>query len=208
MKVLAIVASGRRSGNINNICEKVIEGARNVGHEVELINLYDYNVKHCIGCLECTKTRKCVLKDDFETIYNKEKDADVIVIGTPIYCHSVPGILKDFIDRSCYAVTPFVDVAPNESYFGKLGLVRKYLNGFKINAPFKTKRFITILSCSNPSKYSSDIKEASSLMKKYTEEMGSKIIKSIKCTDTLFKLKPKTIEKIYQEAFLIGSCIK
>ncbi len=208
MKVLAITTSGRRNGNVNNICLKVLEGAKSAGNEVEIINLHDYNVNHCIGCLECTKTKKCIHKDDFETIYNKEKEADVIIIGAPIYCHSVPGILKDFIDRSCSIVTPFADVKPNESLFGKLSIAQKYMQGFKVNAPFKSKKFITVLACNNPSKNSSDIKDANSILKKFTDEMGGKIINRIKCADTLFKLNPKAVDKAYQQAFIIGTCLK
>ena len=209
MKILAISASGRRTGNINQICSKIIEGAASNGHETEIINLYDYSIKHCIGCLECTKTRKCVLKDDFNELYKKEEDADLIIMATPVYCHSVPGALKDFIDRNCHAVIPYMDIDKGTSYFGKLKFVNEYLKKFKANVPFKNKRFITVIACSNPSKNGDDIKSVSSLMKKFVEgEMGGKIFKCIKCTDTLFQLNPRNLDKVHEQALNLGSSIK
>lgn len=208
MKVLVISASGRRKGNVNTICSKIIEGAASAGHEAEEVNLYDYNVKHCIGCLECTKTRKCVLKDDFEELFKKESEADVIVVGTPVYCNSVPGILKDFIDRNCHAVIPYVEVNGDMSLFEKLKRTNHYLKGFKLNAPFKGKKFITVIACSNPSKNGDDVKSVAALMKKFAEgEMGGKIKKCIKCTDTLFRFKVKSLDKIYEQALKIGQSI-
>lgn len=205
MKVLAITASGRRNGNVNNICAKLLEGAEKAGHEAELINLHDYDIKHCIGCLECSKTKKCIHKDDFEELFEKEHEADVIILAAPIYCHSLPGIMKDFIDRSCSSVIPYVSVNASDSKLSKLGIAREYMNGFKTNAPFKAKKYITVLACSNPSKNSSDFKAVNAQLKKFTDEMGSKIIKKIKCPDTLFRLNPNKINIIYQQAFALGA---
>jgi NAD(P)H-dependent FMN reductase len=208
MKVLAIVASGNRNGNVSKLCKKITEGAQSAGNEVEIINLYDYKVNPCTGCLGCTRTRKCVQKDDFEALFNKEKEADYIIIGSPIYGHSVTGILKNFIDRSCHATIPFVQIPTDAGLFAKLGLAKEYLNGFKMNAPFKGKKFITVLACNNPSKTSSDMKAASLVLKKFIDEMGGTLFGSIRCADTLFRLNPKSLEKAYQQAYRVGIRIR
>ncbi len=73
MKVLAIIASPKRNGNVSSICGKILEGAAQSGHQIELFNLYDYNLKYCSGCLTCTKTRQCVIEDDFDMLFDKGK---------------------------------------------------------------------------------------------------------------------------------------
>ena len=71
-----------------------------MGGEKELVLLREKNIRHCLGCLSCGKTKKCVIPDDMQEIYAKIENADVIVIGTPNYYDNVSGLLKDFIDRT------------------------------------------------------------------------------------------------------------
>jgi len=96
MKVIAICGSPRR-GNTEFILNKIFNS---LPGKKELILLRNKNIKHCSGCLSCDKTKKCVIKDDMEEIYNKLKEADLIIIGTPNYFDNVTGLLKDFIDRT------------------------------------------------------------------------------------------------------------
>lgn len=205
MKLLVLSASAKQGGTVNTVCKELLEGAKSVGHDTEMVNLHDYNIKHCVGCMQCTKTRQCMIKDDFDIVFEKVKEADYIILGSPIYCHNVAGIMKDFFDRSCFAVTPYVEMQKEDKIFDKLKRASNYLNGFKINAPFKSKKLITVLACSNPI---SDFKEADAQIKKFTGEMGIKKIQKIRCADTLFRLKPKSIDKIYKRAFAVGASIK
>ena len=61
------------------------------------------NIKYCIGCRKCKKPgyeKICSLKDDMsDFIYQKIFDADVIVIGLPIYTGREPAQLATFFDR-------------------------------------------------------------------------------------------------------------
>ncbi len=205
MKLLVVSASAKQGGTVNTVCKKLLEGAESVGHDTEIINLHDYHMKHCIGCMQCTKTKQCILKDDFDVLFEKVKEADYIILGSPIYCHNVAGIMKDFLDRSCFAVTPYVEIQQEDKLFDKLKRGIRYLDGFKNNAPFKTKKLITVLACSNPI---SDFKEADTQIKKFAEEMGIKRIQKVRCADTLFRLNPKSIDKIYKRAFAMGANIK
>jgi multimeric flavodoxin WrbA len=58
------------------------------------------NIKHCAGCLYCDEHKKCAIQDDMQELYIKMQEADLIVIGTPNYFDNVPGLMKDFIDRT------------------------------------------------------------------------------------------------------------
>lgn len=99
MKILGICGSPRK-GNTEFMLKTVLDAAKSKGAETELILLREKKIKHCKGCLSCDKKKACVIKDDMQQIYKKLEKADLVVIGTPNYFENVPGLLKDFIDRT------------------------------------------------------------------------------------------------------------
>lgn len=98
-KVLVITTSLRRRSNSDILAERLIAGAEDAGHEVELVSLKGKEIKFCIGCLACQKPQKCVLKDDAVVIAEKAKDADTLVFATPIYYYEMCGQMKTLLDR-------------------------------------------------------------------------------------------------------------
>jgi len=98
-KVLGICGSPRE-GNTELLLEAVLNGARELGAETELINLREKNIKLCDGCLACEEIGECHLKDDMQEIFPKMLDADVFVLGTPTYFDTVSGNMKIFMDRT------------------------------------------------------------------------------------------------------------
>ncbi|MBY8998233.1 MAG: flavodoxin family protein [Candidatus Thorarchaeota archaeon] len=67
-----------------------------------MLNIRDFNIHHCTGCDSCVRKKPCPQSadDDMPEIEKKLIDADGIIIAAPSYFTSVPGVLKDFIDRS------------------------------------------------------------------------------------------------------------
>lgn len=101
MKKIFIVSSSFRGlSNSHLLAESFARGASDAGNEVELITLHGKEIRFCIGCLTCWKTRKCVLKDDMTPIVEKMHDADVLVFATPIYYCEMSGQLKAVLDRA------------------------------------------------------------------------------------------------------------
>ena len=98
-KVLVISTSLRANSNSDILTEKLIEGAKASGHDVEHISLKGKSIGFCIGCLSCQKTQKCVIKDDAVEIAEKVKNADTIVFATPIYYYEMSGQMKTLLDR-------------------------------------------------------------------------------------------------------------
>ena len=84
-KVLIITTSLRAKSNSDVLAERLLAGAKDAGHDVEMISLKGKTIKFCIGCLACQKTQRCVLKDDAVAIAEKVKNADTLVFVTPIY---------------------------------------------------------------------------------------------------------------------------
>ena len=85
--------------------EQALEAAREVltdSDESVLLFLRDYNILHCTGCDSCVRRKPCPqsANDDMPKLEKELADADGIIIASPSYFTSVPGILKDFLDRS------------------------------------------------------------------------------------------------------------
>lgn len=100
LKVLAINSSNRKMNTYGLIVQvKEILGKNNI--DVEIINLFDYDIKTCIGCEHCLVKGGCVLKDDTFDIMDKIKSKDGIILTSPVYLENVSGKLKTFIDRTC-----------------------------------------------------------------------------------------------------------
>ncbi len=98
-KVLIITTSIRAKSNSDILAGKVAEGARDAGHEVEVISLKGKSLGFCKGCFVCQKTQKCVIKDDAVTIAEKVREAETLVFATPIYYYEMSGQMKTLLDR-------------------------------------------------------------------------------------------------------------
>ena len=98
-KVLIISTSLRGGSNSDILARECEKGAKEAGHDVELISLKGKDIKYCIGCLSCQNTGSCVLTDDVAEIMSKVKEAEVIVYATPIYYYEMCGQMKTLLDR-------------------------------------------------------------------------------------------------------------
>ena len=98
-KVIVISTSLRNGSNSAAMAECFAAGARDAGHEVELISLKGQQIAFCTGCLACQKTGRCVIDDDAAQIAEKVLGADVVAWATPIYYYEMSGQMKTLIDR-------------------------------------------------------------------------------------------------------------
>ncbi len=97
--VLVITTSLRARSNSDILAQRMVEGIRDAGHQVEVISLKGKELKFCIGCMACQKTLKCIQKDDAVWIAEKVKEADTVVFVTPIYYYEMSGQMKTLLDR-------------------------------------------------------------------------------------------------------------
>ena len=99
-KVLVISTSPRKGGNSDTLADAFIQGAREAGHSVEKVTLYDKTIGFCRGCLTCVKTQRCAIHDDAEAIVRQMLTSDVLVFATPVYYYGMCGQMKTLLDRS------------------------------------------------------------------------------------------------------------
>lgn len=101
MKILGISASFRRQGNTEILVKEALMAAEEAGAEVDFLRLTDYRIEECRGCGACeTGVRPCQIKDDFNPLLKEIYNSDGLILGTPCYYFSAPGLLKTFLDRT------------------------------------------------------------------------------------------------------------
>ena len=67
-RIIVILGGGRVNGNTSQLAEAFMNGAKEAGHQVEMVSLNKLNVNGCIGCNACRYGKSCVQKDDFNLI--------------------------------------------------------------------------------------------------------------------------------------------
>ena len=121
-KILVLTGSPRKTGNTNTVAGWVVEGAREAGADVEMIDVTRLKSKNngCIACLGCQKSDKfeCAVDDDIRPVLAKIANMDVLVFATPTYFFGPSAQIKLVIDRM-YSLIKF-DPAKG-GYVHKLG---------------------------------------------------------------------------------------
>ena len=104
MKVVAINGSARKNGNTSILIEKVFEPLRKDGFNCEQIQLAGHVVQGCRACYKCSgkKNDRCSFEGDIvNECLDKMREADAIILGSPVYVTDVSSEMKALIDRAC-----------------------------------------------------------------------------------------------------------
>lgn len=96
MKTLIVVASARK-GSSKYVAEKIKELLTD--EKVKVVQLSDYKIEYCTGCLECDETHKCNIEDGMTQLLEEVKATDILVFITPARYSLLSGDGKVFIDR-------------------------------------------------------------------------------------------------------------
>ena len=99
MKQVVIVSGSMREGNTLGIAKIYETLFQAEGYSTEVIALSDKQYTFCNGCLACDETQECIIKDGFNNVIEKIRNADLIVFGTPARWRLLSGELKTFLDR-------------------------------------------------------------------------------------------------------------
>ncbi len=102
MKAIAIVGSPRKNGNTEILARHTLKAIEEEGLETELIRLAGLDIKGCNACPVCEKEERCPIKDDLWPIYLKMKEADAIILASPVYFGSATSEMKALMDRTGY----------------------------------------------------------------------------------------------------------
>jgi len=100
--ILGVVGSPRIEGNTERVVVEALNAAKEDGAEIELLRLADRDIQPCTACLSCRKTGECLIRDDFNPIFEKMVQADGIILASPVYFSSATPQMKALIDRAGY----------------------------------------------------------------------------------------------------------
>jgi len=105
MNVLAICGAANTARNTAAMLKSAWSGAMSVpGAAGEIVYLYDLNFRGCIGCHSCklldaAKFARCAVRDDLTPVLKKAVEADVLLIGSPVYFSDITGETRSFLER-------------------------------------------------------------------------------------------------------------
>jgi multimeric flavodoxin WrbA len=80
------------------------EGAAHAGCDTESVFLPELRLERCRQCEDdgwglCRSGQRCVIEDDFASVVEKARQADVVVFATPVYFSDLSESLRAFLDR-------------------------------------------------------------------------------------------------------------
>jgi multimeric flavodoxin WrbA len=105
MKVVAFNGSPNREGNTNQALKMVTEELELQGIETEIVHVGNKVVRGCTACGGCAKNKneRCALPgDEVNDFIQKMKEADGIILGSPVHYAAIAGTMKSFLDRAFY----------------------------------------------------------------------------------------------------------
>ncbi len=106
MKVLLLNGSPRPNGNTALALREMEEIFRENGVEPEMVQVGQRDIRGCIACRRCAELGKCVFDDAVNELAPKFREADGLVIASPVYYASANATLIACLDRLFYS-TPF-----------------------------------------------------------------------------------------------------
>ncbi len=101
MEVLGLQASPRAKGNSDILLETLLRKMRCHGSRTRSIQVAKKKIKPCLELTVCESKGTCPIKDEMQAeIYAYLRQAEIVVVSTPVFFYNVPAQFKALIDRS------------------------------------------------------------------------------------------------------------
>ncbi|TEB14441.1 2-amino-4-deoxychorismate dehydrogenase [Pelotomaculum sp. FP] len=108
MKVVAFNGSPNKNGNTYAAIKMVAQELEKENIEVVIINVGNKAISGCIACNECIKNQneRCAITSDPVNEWIQEmKNADGIILGSPVHYSAIAGTMKSFLDRAFFVAS-------------------------------------------------------------------------------------------------------
>ncbi len=103
MKVVGLAGSLRAKSNTLHYVKIALNVLDEKGFDTELISLRGKEIKPCNGCYDCVKKGYCTIKgDDFDEILGKMREAEGLILGSPVYLSSVVPQMMSLLARATF----------------------------------------------------------------------------------------------------------
>ncbi|SEP22298.1 flavodoxin family protein [Propionispora vibrioides] len=108
MKVVAFNGSPKKEGNTYTALRLVAQELEKANIDLEIVHVGNSTIHGCIACNGCARNlnEKCVIATDSVNEWiQKMKQADGIILGSPVYFSGIAGTMKSFLDRAFYVTS-------------------------------------------------------------------------------------------------------
>ena len=102
VKAIGIVGSPRKNGNTEILTSHALKAIAGEGLDTEIIRLAGLDIRPCNACMVCKDEENCPIDDDLMPIYARMKEADAIILASPVYFGSASALLKALMERAGY----------------------------------------------------------------------------------------------------------
>ena len=99
MKIAALHGSPREEGNIDILLKAALKPIEEAGHDIQLFKLNNADIQPCQDCGGCDETGICIINDDMDKIYDAIREADRVILASPIFFFGLSAQAKSMIDR-------------------------------------------------------------------------------------------------------------
>ncbi|MBW2143384.1 MAG: NAD(P)H-dependent oxidoreductase [Deltaproteobacteria bacterium] len=100
MFVLGLQGSPRIKGNSSILLSAFLNEAEIAGAHTHCLNVAGKDISPCIECGVCEKEGFCSIDDGMQQIYPLLRQADIIVMASPVFFYGPTAQMKALIDRS------------------------------------------------------------------------------------------------------------
>ncbi len=102
-KVLLINGSPHKNGCTATALAEIAKTLAEEGIETETLQIGGLDIRGCVACGYCGKNGRCVCNDIVNEATEKFREADGLIVGSPVYYASPNGTVLSFMDRMFYS---------------------------------------------------------------------------------------------------------
>jgi multimeric flavodoxin WrbA len=193
IKVFAVNGSPvMERGRTALILNSFLEGMRKAGAETDLFYASKLKIRPCTSCFFCWDETpgECPIKDDMQMLYPKLRNADILVLATPVYI-PFPGDFQNFLNR----IIPLMD--------SRLETTIKGRTRSKFFKDIKIKKIVLVSTCGwwEKGNFGSVIRVMKELAKDVSVEFAGSVLRPH--SDYLLHKNEKA-EKVFENCKLAG----
>ena len=106
MKALLVNGSPNAKGCTYTALSIVAGELERNGVETEIVHVGNKNIRGCIACGKCATIGRCVFGDDpVNMMAEKFREADALIVGSPVYYAGAAGTITSFLDRLFFSTS-------------------------------------------------------------------------------------------------------
>lgn len=96
-----INGSARKNGNTDILINRIFEKLKRAGIETKKVQFAGEIIEPCKACFACGGKGNCIhKKDNFCEMFDEMKNADGIILGSPVYSANISANMQAFLERA------------------------------------------------------------------------------------------------------------